>query len=150
LSCCLGAHDTRLLHAKALAVACLGSDQRVTPSRVEFSDPLIAFVSLNPASWRAVQVRNVAGEWREVAMSRGIKALVVLNLQSYAGGRDLWGLRDPARDAKKGWKTPIFNDGVIEVRLRAAPFGHDKGPVTTESCVNSLIECGICTLDGVC
>ena len=32
------------------------------------------------------------------------------------GGRDLWGLRDPQRDAAKGWQTPIFNDGVIEVR----------------------------------
>jgi hypothetical protein len=49
-------------------------------------------------------------------MSRHIKALAVLNLQSYAGGRDLWGLRDPARDAAKGWKTPIFNDGTIEAR----------------------------------
>ena len=58
------------------------------------------------------------GEWREVKLGRGIKALVVLNLQSYAGGRDLWGLRDPARDAAKGWQTPIFNDGVIEVCVR--------------------------------
>ena len=49
-------------------------------------------------------------------MSKHIKALVVLNLQSYAGGRDLWGLRDPKRDAAKGWQTPIFNDGLIEVR----------------------------------
>ena len=65
---------------------------------------------------RRVQVRNVKGEWREIAMSRDIKALVVLNLQSYAGGRDLWGLRDPKRDAAKGWQTPIFNDGFIEVR----------------------------------
>lgn len=48
-------------------------------------------------------------------MSKHIKALVVLNLQSYAGGRDLWGLRDPKRDAAKGWQTPIFNDGLIEV-----------------------------------
>ncbi|CAK0764782.1 hypothetical protein CVIRNUC_003193 [Coccomyxa viridis] len=63
----------------------------------------------------ALKVRNVKGEWRQVAMSRDIKALVVLNLQSYAGGRDLWGLRDPQRDAAKGWQTPIFNDGFIEV-----------------------------------
>ena len=58
------------------------------------------------------------GEWREIAMSGGIKALVVLNLQSYAGGRDLWGLRDPKRDAAKGWQTPIFNDALIEVSRR--------------------------------
>lgn len=63
-----------------------------------------------------VQVKNVAGQWVEVAMSRHVKALAMLNLQSYAGGRDLWGLRDPNRDAAKGWKTPIFNDGTIEAR----------------------------------
>ena len=36
-------------------------------------------------------------------------------MQSYAGGRDLWGLADTAKDAKKGWKAPIFNDGLFEV-----------------------------------
>ena len=75
-----------------------------------------------------LQVRNVRGEWREIAMSKHIKALVVLNLQSYAGGRDLWGLRDPKRDAAKGWQTPIFNDGLIEVR----------SPICTAHCVPAL------------
>ncbi len=68
-------------------------------------------------------MRNVRGEWREIAMSKHIKALVVLNLQSYAGGRDLWGLRDPKRDAAKGWQTPIFNDGLIEVRRAIGAAG---------------------------
>lgn len=36
-------------------------------------------------------------------------------LQSYAGGRDLWGLADTANDSRKGWRQPIFNDGLIEV-----------------------------------
>ena len=81
----------------------------------------------------AAQVRNVRGEWREVRLGRGIKALVVLNLQSYAGGRDLWGLRDPARDAAKGWQTPIFNDGVIEVRACASVFwARCRGEVVLE------------------
>lgn len=44
-----------------------------------------------------------------------VKAIVILNLQSYAGGRDLWGLKDTKGDKAKGWKTPIFNDGLIEV-----------------------------------
>ncbi len=74
------------------------------------------------------QVKNVAGQWVEVAMSRHIKALAVLNLQSYAGGRDLWGLRDPNRDAAKGWKTPIFNDGTIEARSPPLP-----GPLRTSA-----------------
>ena len=38
-------------------------------------------------------------------------------MQSYAGGRDLWGLSDTANDGKRGWKEPIFNDGLFEVCL---------------------------------
>ena len=37
--------------------------------------------------------------------------------QSYAGGRDLWGLADTANDTRKGWRQPIFNDGLFEVGL---------------------------------
>lgn len=62
-----------------------------------------------------LQVRSTGGEWRTVEVPSSVKAIVVLNLQSYAGGRDLWGLKDTAKDAQKGWRTPIFNDGTIEV-----------------------------------
>ena len=59
------------------------------------------------------QVRDGEGSaWREVPLSNRIKALVVLNLQSYGGGRDLWGL---STGGKKQWRTAIFNDGLIEV-----------------------------------
>ena len=78
------------------------------------------------------QVRSPGGEWQEVALSKSIKALVVLNLQSYAGGRDLWGLKDSNKDAAKGWKVPIFNDGLIEVRVTACtsdnPYVHYIAP----------------------
>ena len=37
--------------------------------------------------------------------------------QSYAGGRDLFGLAtDPAKLEKRGFQVPIFNDGLLEVR----------------------------------
>ena len=62
-----------------------------------------------------LQVRSTGGEWRTVEVPSSVKAIVVLNLQSYAGGRDLWGLKDTAKDAQRGWRTPIFNDGTIEV-----------------------------------
>ena len=52
----------------------------------------------------------------QVVVPKSIKAIVLLNLQSYAGGRDLWGLKDTAKDQAKGWKVPIFNDGLIEVK----------------------------------
>ena len=62
------------------------------------------------------QVRSAAGDWGEVRIPRSVKALVLLNIQSYAGGRDLWGLADTGADVRKGWRTPIFNDGLIEAR----------------------------------
>lgn len=56
------------------------------------------------------------GEWQEVVIPKSIKALVVLNLQSYAGGRDLFGLNtDTQKLHSKGYEKPIFNDGLLEV-----------------------------------
>ena len=69
-----------------------------------------------------LQVRSTGGEWQTVQVPSSVKAIVVLNLQSYAGGRDLWGLKDTAKDAQKGWRTPIFNDGTIEVGVTFAAF----------------------------
>ena len=69
-----------------------------------------------------LQVRSTGGEWQTVQVPSSVKAIVVLNLQSYAGGRDLWGLKDTAKDAQKGWRTPIFNDGTIEVGFMLATF----------------------------
>ena len=69
-----------------------------------------------------VQVKGIGkSELREVKLSHRIKALVVLNLQSYGGGRDVFGLRSsPEALDKKGFQTPIFNDGYLEVRLLQA------------------------------
>jgi Diacylglycerol kinase accessory domain len=64
-----------------------------------------------------VQVRETNGSWRDVLVPSSVKAIVLLNLQSYGGGRDLWGLKDHADEQKQGWKTPIFNDGVFEVTI---------------------------------
>ena len=62
-----------------------------------------------------MQVCKENGKWEEVQLKGDIKALVILNLQSYGGGRDLWGLQDTSHDKAKGWRPPIFNDGLIEV-----------------------------------
>lgn len=62
-----------------------------------------------------LQVRDVDGKWQAVRIPNSVKALVLLNLQSYGGGRDIWGLADSNKDTSRGWKTPIFNDGMFEV-----------------------------------
>ena len=63
------------------------------------------------------QVKGLDGEWQPVPIPSSVKAIVLLNLQSYGGGRDIWGLADNNKDTQRGWKTPIFNDGMFEVRF---------------------------------
>ena len=39
-------------------------------------------------------------------------------MQSYAGGRNLWGPNTSEADEKKhGFKKPSYNDGLLEVRF---------------------------------
>lgn len=67
-------------------------------------------------------MRKDGDTWTDVRVPNSVKALVVLNLQSYGGGRDLWGLRcNTPEDRKKGWSQPIFNDGLFEVGRGLTP-----------------------------
>lgn len=57
----------------------------------------------------------VGGEWREIVVPSSVRAIVLLNLQSYGGGRDIWGLAHSSTLEKKGLTEPIYDDGLIEV-----------------------------------
>ena len=92
--------------------------------------------------WHSVmsglQVKGAGNQdWVEVDMKQGVKAIVILNLQSYAGGRDLWGLQDHRKDKERGWKTPIFNDGLIEVRVcsSAGDLVCEKDKLKQDCCI---------------
>lgn len=68
-----------------------------------------------------------AAGWSALSIPSSIKALVFVNLQSYGGGRNIWGERV---SSKKHFQPPAVNDGLIEVRitpqlcsLRGAPPG---------------------------
>ncbi|GFR47198.1 hypothetical protein Agub_g8790, partial [Astrephomene gubernaculifera] len=57
-----------------------------------------------------------AAGWQPVKLSPDIRALVVVNLQSYGGGRNLWGRSTSAAEQRKrGWQEPAYNDGTLEV-----------------------------------
>jgi diacylglycerol kinase (ATP) len=64
-----------------------------------------------------LRVRNTigGGEWRDVDIPSSIRAVVLLNLQSYGGGRDIWGLAQTSTLEEKGFSDPIYDDGLIEV-----------------------------------
>ena len=58
-------------------------------------------------------------EWRDLHIPNSVRAIVMINLQTYMGGCDLWGMHEhhmPEEQAKN-LKKPIFDDGLIEVNL---------------------------------
>eukprot|EP00892_Ulva_mutabilis_P011273 jgi/Ulvmu1/8518/UM044_0052.1 len=74
------------------------------------------FCGAEPISRRMrLEVLAAGGkEWREIEVGASIQAIVLLNLQSYGGGRNIWGDHDT--DAQeRGFIKPANNDGLIEV-----------------------------------
>lgn len=69
------------------------------------------------------------GEWRPLAVPPAVKALVVVNLQSYGGGRNIWGDKmKPEKARRQGFVQPSVDDGMIEVGgAGAVPFRFLKG-----------------------
>lgn len=51
--------------------------------------------------------------WVPLVIPPSIKALVLVNLQSYAGGRNIWGEQKPKKEGR--WSHPSSADGLIEV-----------------------------------
>ena len=58
---------------------------------------------------------TVEGEWNDVVVPPTIRAVVLLNLQTYGGGRDIWGMKNEANLERKGMRVPRKDDGLIEV-----------------------------------
>jgi len=54
-----------------------------------------------------------SSSWGELCVPASIKALVFVNLQSYAGGRNVWGAWEPKQKGR--WRQPNAADGLIEV-----------------------------------
>jgi hypothetical protein len=56
-----------------------------------------------------------SGVWTALEVPPSVRALVLVNLQSYAGGRNIWGEASEASRRKHGWHEPTPDDGLIEV-----------------------------------
>lgn len=80
---------------------------------------------LFPAGWFCGTVPSVStftglqvlqpgsSEWQQLAIPSSIKALVLVNLQSYGGGRNIWG---ESESKTRSLRPPSVSDGLIEVR----------------------------------
>lgn len=63
-----------------------------------------------------LRVRSKSDEaWREIPLPVSVRAVVLLNLQTYGGGRDIWGLSNTKSLERKGFMEPAYDDGMIDV-----------------------------------
>ena len=60
-------------------------------------------------------------EWRDLVIPNSVRAIVMINLQTYMGGCDLWGMHEHhmPEEKAKNLKKPIFDDGLLEVSSTA-------------------------------
>ncbi|GJP56578.1 hypothetical protein CLOM_g15634 [Closterium sp. NIES-68] len=59
--------------------------------------------------------RTKDGPWEDLDLPTNLRAVVVLNLPSYAGGRNPWGKPSAELNAKEGWSPARPDDGMLEV-----------------------------------
>eukprot|EP00271_Cylindrocystis_brebissonii_P006256 TRINITY_DN1896_c1_g1_i1.p1 TRINITY_DN1896_c1_g1~~TRINITY_DN1896_c1_g1_i1.p1 ORF type:complete len:491 (+),score=80.65 TRINITY_DN1896_c1_g1_i1:286-1758(+) len=68
------------------------------------------------ATAATVYIKKTEGsDWEELFVPYTVRALIVLNLQSYAGGRDPWGHPKGAKVTEAGWVEARPHDGLLEI-----------------------------------
>ena len=67
------------------------------------------------------------GTWKQIKFPRDSRGLIVLNLQSYAGGRDLWGTQK-----SPDFQTPDVADGLLEIVTATNIFNLATKLITTK------------------
>ncbi|DBA86900.1 hypothetical protein WJX79_000527 [Trebouxia sp. C0005] len=78
------------------------------------------FLGAKPLRKKIAKLRVRRGDdqaWEEIIVPSSVRAIVMINLQTYMGGRDLWGLHDHhmPEEQVKNLKKPIFDDGLLEI-----------------------------------
>ncbi|KAH7372405.1 hypothetical protein KP509_17G002200 [Ceratopteris richardii] len=59
--------------------------------------------------------REPNGDWEPVEIPPNIRAVIMLNLQSYASGRNPWGHPTDEYNQRKSFVQPSFSDGILEI-----------------------------------
>lgn len=55
------------------------------------------------------------GDWQELNISQSIRSIVMLNLPSFSGGLNPWGLPSEKKSKERGLTRPYVDDGLIEI-----------------------------------
>ncbi|KAI5082065.1 hypothetical protein GOP47_0001808 [Adiantum capillus-veneris] len=59
--------------------------------------------------------RESNGDWEPVDLPQNVRAVIMLNLQSYASGRNPWGHPTEEYNQKKRFVQPTAHDGILEI-----------------------------------
>ncbi|KAM1010081.1 hypothetical protein ACFX2J_045314 [Malus domestica] len=87
---------------------------KITHSQGWFSSPCSQSTSRDIAQFAKVKVMKNHGQWEDLQIPPSIKSIVILNLPSFSGGFNPWGV--PIRKRRNGGFTPAYvDDGLIEV-----------------------------------
>ncbi|XP_071702521.1 diacylglycerol kinase 6-like [Rutidosis leptorrhynchoides] len=62
-----------------------------------------------------VSIMKKPGEWYALSIPPNIKSIICLNLPSYSGGLDPWGIPSRRRFPYNNWTPPYVDDGFLEV-----------------------------------
>nr|XP_043607281.1 diacylglycerol kinase 5-like isoform X2 [Erigeron canadensis] len=90
----------------------------------------------HPSSWNIAQLAKVSimkkpGQWEDLTIPPTIRSIICLNLPSFSGGLNPWGI--PSKRRQKEWTPPYVDDGFLEVvgfrnawhgAVLYAPSGH--------------------------
>ncbi|KAI3673755.1 hypothetical protein L6452_39885 [Arctium lappa] len=74
----------------------------------------------HPSSWNIGQVTKVwimrrPGHWEVLSIPPTIRSIICLNLPSFSGGLNPWGIPSRKRLRLKEWTPPYVDDGFLEV-----------------------------------
>ncbi|KAD4385993.1 hypothetical protein E3N88_26162 [Mikania micrantha] len=92
----------------------------------------------HPSSWNIAQLAKVSimrkpGHWEVLSIPPTIRSIICLNLPSFSGGLNPWGMPSRRRLNAKEWTLPYVDDGYLEVvgfrnawhgAVLYAPTGH--------------------------
>ncbi|KAG4170245.1 hypothetical protein ERO13_A12G136500v2 [Gossypium hirsutum] len=69
----------------------------------------------NVAQLVKVQIKKKLGQWEDLQIHHSIRSIVCLNLPSFSGGLNPWGVPSGRRQRDKDFTPPYVDDGLLEV-----------------------------------
>ncbi|KAK1407063.1 hypothetical protein QVD17_38674 [Tagetes erecta] len=111
-----GFHTERKLHPEKFKnqAANLSAYAKVTSSQGWFWPSLFHPSSCNIAQLAKVSIMRRPGYWEFLSIPHTIRSIVCLNLPSFSGGLNPWGIPSKKKHNRE-WTAPYVDDGFLEV-----------------------------------